>query len=167
MEPTGETGRGAKQSSRRAARWAFGVAVLLFAAQYPIAKLWGEPYPALFLPNFGQIPQRGNVYVTNEYRAFLQQADGTEIERPAVDLLPPTAVLATSVIRRTFFDEKTRESPETAQWLDERVESLDPGREYVGVRVEMWEVDYDLDEAAPPMEEKKAESTFTFSEAAR
>lgn len=128
----------------------FLAASVAFAAQLPLTRAFGEPYPALFLPGFGNVPQRGDTASAFVYRSYLIGADDSApTSIPIDELLPPTAVLFTTVIDRNIFEPSVAEDPRTATWLAERVDEVAPGARISAVRFEKVEVTYDLTQKNP------------------
>lgn len=140
-------------SSKIAARTAFAVATMVFALQLPIHAVWSEPYPALYMPGFGTVPQTGDEYSSTDYRAFLISEDGSELELPAEDLLPPSAVLQASIIRERMFDAEITSETESKQWFAERVAATEPGSDAIELRLERWRMTSRLDGTGEPTAE--------------
>lgn len=109
-------------------RCAFAAALVLFALQYVVEPRRGEPYPGLYMPSFGSVPQAGNEAFTSEPVVVVTYGDGGRRTFSARRLLPDNPVLATDTLRSAFVDRDLSGDPAVRRWLRDLVRAAAPER---------------------------------------
>jgi hypothetical protein len=136
----------AARASRRtvAVRVVFAAAVLTLPAQMLVRQVVAEPYPGLYQPSFGGVPQQGDAATTLEPEITVHFADGRTEAWTSEDVLPPTPVLENEVMRKAFTGAAPAQDPETLRWLRDRILARSPGSDPASVVIAWQEVEYDF-----------------------
>ena len=122
----------------------FAVAILLLPAQILFKAAIGEPYPGLYQPSFGGVPQEGTEARTVEPRVVVTYADGTSDIVPFEEVLPEGGPSARSLLfRSAFLSEERALDPRTVALVAGRLESR-AGKPAIEMSIDWQNVRYDL-----------------------
>lgn len=121
----------------------FLLAALALPVQVLLRAAFGEPYPGLYQPSFGGVPEAGNVAITREPKITIVYDDGTRRRVKITGLLPSTPQVEAPIFRSAFYDPKRARDPETLKWIRERIERQS-GREAEAMIVEWQRSAYNL-----------------------
>lgn len=117
------------------------------AAGFGAVRIAGaEPYPALFMPSFAEVPSDGRV-TTYEFSELTIETGGGESLVPATgSIFPDGGVDARSIAGYVFSNGELFEQPGFMMWLSDRVVQsyprLDP------VRATVTRVQFEIDETS-------------------
>ncbi|MBZ4486840.1 hypothetical protein LQ938_02915 [Microbacterium sp. cx-55] len=100
----------------RAIRTAFAVCILILPVELVIARLFGEPYPALFQPAFVGSPESDRYASVEVPHVSIRSGTLTQ-EIPYLDVIPESDQLGTSILRSMFGNPSRATNPETVDWL--------------------------------------------------
>lgn len=120
--------RNAATPSRRRTtgiRLAFVVCLAILPAELLVARVFGEPYPALFQPAFVGSPQVGPYALVEVPHVFVRNDDGIR-EIPYRTVIPKSDQLGTSILRSMFGTPSRANAPETVAWLRTAVREAYP-----------------------------------------
>ena len=131
----------------RAVRWLFAVLVVLLPLQFLVAfATHPEPYPALLLPGFGEVPDRGGNVDVVRAEVVASFVDGSVVRLRPDQLLDDLPGLGAINLLHAVFppqpggraEHPTAQAgdPRTRAWLLHRLAALAPGRAPVNVSVE-------------------------------
>ncbi len=99
----------------------FAAAVVALPAQVLLRAAVDEPYPGLYQPAFGGVPQEGAVAFTTEHEITVSY-EGARSERLTVrDILPPASVSRVDIFRAGFYHEERAEDVRTRRWLRKQI----------------------------------------------
>lgn len=116
------------RSKTTAARWAFALTVLFFALGLAARALGADPYPALLMPTFGEVPLQGSTVQTVEPLFTVTYEDGHTVKLEEVEFLPRTVEMLGPVVDRAFGPKVKPEGldPRTKRWLKSRLSQIYP-----------------------------------------
>jgi hypothetical protein len=136
---------------RSAIRVLFVLALLMFVAQLVVTDGRREPYPALFLPSFGDgsVTPHGTV-VRPEATVLAIYADGSTAHFDDLEVMGQAKSSPRRGFRSAFGPGSPRRSaPATIDWLEHRLYQL--GRHHPERAVVEWrDVAYDINGERPP-----------------
>jgi len=119
-----------------AKRTLFAVIVLALPLQFLALKAIGsEPYPALFMPSFGSVPEVDGAVTVTSTLVTAETADGTTVTIDPVALMPNRTKLGES-IAGYFFADATVNATAKSGWLRERLQEQVPDHILVSLTVE-------------------------------
>lgn len=99
----------------------FGAAVLVFVGQLGFRALSTEPYPGLFQPAFGVVPQDGDVAISGRIELVATYAD-KHVERLTVEeFLPATRTVPSAIVNAAFSDPLRAQDVRTVAWVRQRL----------------------------------------------
>lgn len=140
-----------KVGNRRTVRIVFAFVLALFFLQLPLIYVTNtEPYPALTMPAFAGHPGQDGFVAFEEAIATVKFADG-ETEEVDIDrILPESRIISEPIFRKQFGTVESINDPETAAWLEDRLQRLYDDRRISALNV-MWVTSYyDVRELAEP-----------------
>lgn len=122
----------------------FAVAVLLLPVQVLFRAAVDEPYPGLYQPSFGGVPQEGTEAATVEPKVTVTYVDGSVEAVPFAEILPQGGPTARSLLfRSAFLTEERAQDPRTLELVARRLEER-AGHPATSMRVDWQDVRYDL-----------------------
>ena len=115
----------------------FAAILLALPVQFLALKALGaEPYPALFMPSFGSVPEdEGAIQVTST-TVTAETRDGTTVTIDPIALMPNRTKLGESIAGYFFADEARVDETAQSGWLLDRVREQIPGQDLISVTVE-------------------------------
>jgi hypothetical protein len=121
--------------------------ILALPVQLTLDALINEPYPALILPSFADVRRMtdGELTVSPKPVSTVGFADGSSEPVKVDQLLPPSAVPSSWVFGRLFRTKANAKHPRLAGWLENRLETLFPGRDVTSFTVSWVERTFDAD----------------------
>ena len=123
-------------------RGVFAAAVVALPLQLAVRDLAAEPYPGLYQPSFGGEVSSGPTYDSVEPRIAVTDADGSTRQLGVDAVLPPTGVDPGAVFRSAFREGPRAHDPDTAFWLRQRLQALEPGSDPQDVTVDWVHVEH-------------------------
>jgi hypothetical protein len=122
----------------------FAGLLLLFPAQLLVAKVIGEPYPALFMPAFAGTPVVDSILTRTEPRVTIEFADGTSTLVPYTALLPRSTQNSAITFRNVYASASRVDDASTTEWLAATLPTTVEGSPATTVRIEWFRVEYRL-----------------------
>jgi hypothetical protein len=118
-------------------RLLFAFLILLLPVQLVQLKFFGgEPYPALFMPGFGSVPQDGEYVTVPRTVVTAVSRSGDEFDVDYIRLIPNETKLAESIASDFFADRNRVERAAADGWLEKRLSSLYPGEAFSKLSVQ-------------------------------
>lgn len=127
---------------RWGARVGFAGLGLALAAQFVVKSVASEPYPGLFGPSFGSVPLVDGRYFQTKPQVTIIFADASQKRVRPSELLPPSDTTPAAVFRSVFDTHLDPADPRTISWLQERIETILPGRDPETVVIEWFRLTY-------------------------
>jgi hypothetical protein len=126
--------------NRAGIRVMFALALLSLPGWLLIRLLIGEPYPGLYLPQFGSTPLVDGIVSVSGATATVHLADGTAVEVDPYRIIPADPSEARAVFNSTFSDPEVVADPRTAAYLRERFGGLGD-LVFLEIDLERWSFD--------------------------
>jgi hypothetical protein len=135
--------------SRKLVRGIFGLVLVSVAVHLGVAKVWTEPYPALFQPGFGGFGGRqgqpDTMTTAPQEAVVVTYADGGTASFSHLEVMRQSKSGPLAVFRSAFVvDSRRRSDPRTVAWLEQRLADLGGGRRPVRAVITGCEVTYDV-----------------------
>lgn len=139
--------------SRNLVRGLFGLVLVSVVAQLGVAKIWTEPYPALFQPGFGGFGGRqgqpDTMATVPQVAVVVTYADDSTASYSHLEVMRQSKSSPLVVFRSAFADDHRRSDPRTVAWLGQRLADLGGGRRPVRAVITEREVTYAIDDPEP------------------
>lgn len=139
--------------SRKIVRLLFGLVLVGVVVQLGVAKIWTEPYPALFQPGFGGFGGRQGqpetMATVPQVAVVVTYADGSTASFSHLEVMRQSKSGPLVVFRSAFADSRRRSDPRTVAWLEQRLADLGGGRQPVRAVIIEREVTHAIDDPQP------------------
>jgi hypothetical protein len=113
---------------RMRARIAFGLLALAIPAQFIVKAVAAEPYPGLFMPEFGNVPVHGTFTLTS-LDVTVTFIDGQRAGIDVHQLLAFNDATPKTVVTAVFDRHLDPTDPRTVKWFRGRVAAIFPHRD--------------------------------------
>lgn len=90
---------------RTTLRWIFLLTFFLLLFQFIVAFTFTEPYPALLLPGFGNVPPEKEEYISRKVEFFVTTEDGKTISIDRRELFKNLRNVHSYILTRRLFNE--------------------------------------------------------------
>lgn len=120
-----------------AKRALFAAVLLVLPVQFFVLKASGaEPYPALFMPNFGSVPEDEGAIEVTSTTVTAETRDGARVTIDPIALVPNRTKLGESIADHFFADKARVDATAQSGWLLDRLQEQIPDEDLVSVTVE-------------------------------
>lgn len=130
--------------SPQAIRIIFLVLILLIPTELVVKRIaGGEPYPALFLPNFGTILEKNSSVSYEEPEIVAVLADGQQVVLDPAKVMPGSGNGYSVVFETIFTDTDKINSADSKQWLADQLAESYPDLDIKSVFINWRQWQYD------------------------
>jgi hypothetical protein len=129
----------------------FLVLILLIPIEIVVKRVAGaEPYPALFLPNFGSILETDSSVHYEEPEIIAVLADGQQVVLDPAKVMPGSGNGYSVVFENSVTNTEKVNSADSKQWLSEQLAASYPGLDIKSVFINwrQWEYNSNTGDAA-------------------